>query len=288
MQKLRKFLAGSAVAAALALPAFAQQEHTAASDVSASTVVATVNGTDITIGHMIAARATLPQQYQQMPPEMLFGGILDQLIQQQALADTFTGELPRSAEIAMENENRSVRASLAIQSGVGDDVSEEEIKAAYDARMEGQEATKEYSAAHILVETEEEAKDIKAELDGGAEFATLAREKSTGPSGPNGGDLGWFGPGMMVPEFEAATFALEPGQVSDPIQTQFGWHVIKLNEVRVAEMPTLDDMREELRSELMREKVNKQISDTTAAAKVERADVSGIDPSVLQNVELLD
>ncbi|MDW4498023.1 peptidylprolyl isomerase [Sulfitobacter sp. D35] len=288
MQNLRNFLAGTAIATALAMPAHAQQDDAAETTASADTVVATVNGTDITIGHMIAARATLPAQYQQVPPDALFGGILEQLIQQQALADTFTGDLPNSAAVALENENRSVRASIAIQEMVGDTMPEEEIKAAYDERVAGMEEQEEFNASHILVETEEEAQAIREEINGGAEFAAVAREKSTGPSGPNGGELGWFGAGQMVPEFETAAFALEPGEVSEPVQTQFGWHVIKLNEKRNASVPTLEDMREELNTELMRAAVNAKIEETATAAEVERADVSGIDPTVLNNLELLD
>lgn len=288
MQKLLNFVAGTAIATALAQPLWAQDTAAPQEPATADTVVATVNGTDITIGHMIVARASLPQQYQQMPDDALFQGILEQLIQQQALADTFTGELPLSAAVAMQNEERSVRASLAIQDGVGEAIPEEDIKAAYEARIADMDEQEEYNASHILVETEEEAKAIREELDGGAEFAAVAREKSTGPSGPNGGELGWFSAGMMVPDFEAATVALEPGQVSDPVETQFGWHVIKLNEVRKKEIPSLEDLREEITGALMKQAIDEKIQATTNDASVERADITGIDAAVLKNVELLD
>ena len=142
-------------------------------------------------------------------------------------------------------------------------------------------------ARHILVETEEEAKALKAELDGGADFAALAKDKSTGPSGPNGGDLGWFGLGMMVKPFEDAVLALEPGQVSDPIQTQFGWHVIKLNETRMAEIPSLDDSRAELEGDLRSKAVEARVVSLTDNATIEKM-VEGIDKSVLRNTALLD
>ena len=201
MQKPLTFLAPFVVAASLALPAVAQDdtaENTdAQTDVTAETVVATVNGTDITIGSMIIARATLPEQYQQLPPEVLFKGILDQLVQQTALSQDFDGEVPKRIEMALENERRQLIAGEVIERAMAQDVTEEELQAAYDEAYADAEPTEEFSASHILVETEEEAQAVKKELDEGADFAELAKEKSTGPSGPAGGTLGWFGPGMM-------------------------------------------------------------------------------------------
>ena len=128
---------------------------------------------------------------------------------------------------------------------------------------------------------------IRAELDGGADFATLAAEKSTGPSGPNGGDLGWFGLGMMVKPFEDAVLLLQPGQLSDPVQTQFGWHVIKLMETRAATAPTLEETRDELAGELQQKAVESEVTALTEAAAITR-NVEGIDPAVLKNTTLID
>lgn len=209
---------------------------------NASTVVATVDGIDITLGHMIAARATLPQQYQQLPDNVLFDGILDQLIQQTALAESFDRDLPLRAKIALENEVRSVTAGEQIEvimSGAVNDAAVEEV---YQRDYVNVESGEEFNASHILVETEEEAITIAADVRAGADFADTAREKSTGPSGPSGGSLGWFGQGAMVAPFEAAVMAMEAGDVSDPVQTQFGWHVIKLNEVREIPVPPLSEV----------------------------------------------
>ena len=234
-------LSALAISVALAAPVAAQD---------ADTVVATVNGTDITIGHMIVARATLPQRFQELPDEVLFTGILDQLVQQTLLAQSFDGALPKRATLSLENETRSVTAGEAIETLFEGVITEEAVQAAYDARFTDSTPAEEYNASHILVESEEEARAVKEEIDGGAEFAAVAREKSTGPSGPNGGSLGWFGPGMMVPTFEAAVIALEVGEVSDPVETQFGWHIITLNETRTADLPALDDVRAELEQQL--------------------------------------
>jgi len=266
----------------VALPVAAQDEP------GVDTVVATVNDTEITLGHMLVARASLPQQYQQLPDDVLFKGILDQLVQQTALADSFTGELPPRVTLSIENETRSLTAGEAIEGVMAEDVSDEELQAAYDAQYKDAEPEQEFNASHILVETKEEADAIKAELDGGADFAEVAKEKSTGPSGPGGGSLGWFGPGMMVPAFEEAVAGMEAGSVSDPVETQFGWHVIKLNETRTGEAPALEDVREELETQVRQTKVQEAIESLTEAAEVDRSAAESIDPTVLKNIEWLN
>src|SRR5690606_27065309 len=127
--------------------------------------------------------------------------------------------------------------------------------AAYDARYGSATPETEYKASHILVETEEAAADLVKQLADGADFATLARDNSTGPSGPNGGDLGWFGTGMMVKPFEDAVVALEPGEIAGPVQTDFGWHVIKREETRLKDAPDFAAVKDELADELQRKTV---------------------------------
>ncbi|UOA25467.1 peptidylprolyl isomerase [Pseudosulfitobacter sp. DSM 107133] len=281
MLKRLAILPAVAVALTLSQPLYAQDETP-----QLSTVVATVNGVDITLGHMLVAKATLPQQYQQLPDEVLFPGILDQLVQQTALQQSYSGELPKRVELSMENEQRSLVAGEAIEKILATAVTDEALQAAYDATYANAEPTKEFNASHILVETEDEAKAIVEELKGGADFAATAREKSTGPSGPGGGSLGWFGPGAMVPEFETAVATMEPGDISDPVQTQFGWHVIKLNEVRNAEAPALEDVRAELEQQVRSEAVAAAVDALVADADVNRDGAEGMDPSVLSTVKL--
>lgn len=286
MQKPLTFLATLAaplaVVACLAVPAFAQDA------VTKDTVVATVNGKDITIGNMIVARAILPEQYQSLPDDILFSGILDQLIQQTALADKFEGELPARVSLSIQNETRSLTAGEVVEKMMNEAVSESDLKAAYDEQYGGIEPEEEFNASHILVETEEEANAIKADLDGGADFAAVAREKSTGPSGPGGGSLGWFSKGMMVPEFEAATATLSTGDVSAPVKTQFGWHVILLNETRKAGVPALEEVREELQTQLAQTKVQESIEAVAEAADVDRSGAEGIDPTSIKNTDWLE
>jgi peptidyl-prolyl cis-trans isomerase C len=279
MQKTLSFIAALGLAVTLSMPAKAQD---------ASTVVATVNGTDITIGHMIVARASLPEQYQQLPDEVLFNGILDQLIQQTVLADSFEGDLPSRVTLSIENETRSLIAGERLDAALATAITPDVVQQAYDERFAGQEPETEFNASHILVETEEEAAALVTALEAGEDFAALAREKSTGPSGPGGGSLGWFGKGAMVPSFEAAVLELEAGAVSAPVKTQFGWHVVKLNETREAALPTLDEVRGELVQEIQETVATVTIEAASVGAVVEKADNEGIDPAILKNLELVE
>jgi peptidyl-prolyl cis-trans isomerase C len=279
MLKRLTFLSAMAVAAALALP-------THADEVTADTVVTSINGTDITVGHLIIARNSLPAQYQQISDDVLFGLLVDQLERQAVLAQSLEGDLPRHIALSLENEQRIQMASEVIDGIAAAPITDAALQALYDERYADGFGGDEFNAAHILVETEEEAQAIKVELDGGADFAEMAKAKSTGPSGPNGGDLGWFGPGMMVPPFEEAVVAMEPGQISAPVQTQFGWHLIILNEKRKTEAPKLDDVRTELSEELSNRAINERVDALMNAATIERAEVD-FDPTVLQNLDLL-
>jgi peptidyl-prolyl cis-trans isomerase C len=249
-------------------------------------VVATVNGADITLGHMIVLQQRLPEQYQQLPDQVLFDGILEQLIQQTALGQQM-GDLNKRAELILDNERRALLASEVIDKLANEPVSDEAIQAAYDAAFADAAPETEWQASHILVETEEEAKAIIEQLNGGADFATVAQEKSTGPSGPGGGALGWFGAGMMVPEFEEAVKTLKVGEISAPVQTQFGWHVLILTDTRQKEAPALEDVREELTDSIRQESVQKMIDDVTAAAEIQRPDAGTIDPALLRKGELV-
>lgn len=252
----------------------------------ANSVVATVNGTQITLGQMIMARTTLPQQYLSLPDDVLFNGILDQLIQQSVLAQTVS-DTPKQVEIALENERRALLAAAVVDDIVAAAVTDEALQKAYDETFANAEPAREWNASHILVETEGEAIALIDRIKAGEEFAALAQEASSDSSAANGGELGWFQSGMMVPDFEAAVVALEAGEVSAPVQTQFGWHVVKLNETRLSEVPTLDQVREELRPQVEREAVQARLDELTAAATVERQGAD-FDPALIKNLDLLE
>lgn len=283
MSKMTLSLAAAALAVSLAIPALAQDDPP-----NADTVVATVNGQEITLGHMIMVRASLPEEYQQLPADVLWQGILDQLVQQEALSQTDRATETRRVRLALENERRSLFASEVIGQIADAAVTDEALRAAYEARFADGAGGVEYNASHILVETEEEAVTVAQEVRDGVDFASVAREKSTGPSGPNGGSLGWFSAGTMVEPFQDAVEALEPGDISDPVQTQFGWHVIKLNETRVAEAPALEDVRGEIATELQREAVEAFIDEQVEQAEITRTAPGEIDTSVLDDLGLLE
>jgi peptidyl-prolyl cis-trans isomerase C len=146
----------------------------------------------------------------------------------------------------------------------------------------------EYNAAHILVATQEEADKLKADLAAGADFAELAKANSTDTgSGAAGGDLGWFGLGAMVKPFEDAVVAAKVGEVSGPVQSEFGFHLILVKETRVAANPTLDQIRDELAAEIENAAIEAKIAELQSAATITR-DGEGIDPTILKNSTLID
>ena len=253
---------------------------------TADTVVATVNGTAITLGQMIVLREGLPEQYQSLPDDVLFKGILDQLVQQVALDQSVAGKLSLHDTLAVENQRRGMVSAIALQAVVAGAVTDEALQAAYDAKFKGTAPVTEWNASHILVDTEDKAKALKAQIDGGADFAELAKANSSDGAAANGGSLGWFGPGMMVKPFEDAVIAMKQGDVAGPVQTQFGWHLIKLIETRAAKVPTLEETREELAGEIEQKAVEAHVAALVAAATVTRPG-EGIDPGTLRDATLL-
>lgn len=225
----------------------------AAAPADPATVVATVGDVTITLGELVAIRSELPQQYQMLPDETLYDGIRQQLVDQALLEAAAEAEGLSAAPVvarALAIQRRSVLADFFVRKAIAEGVTEEAVKAAYDERIASAPPVGEVRASHILVATEEAAKALRAELDGGADFAKLAAEHGTDGTKEQGGDLGWFTKEMMVPAFAEAAFALEPGQIAGPVQTQFGWHLIRLAEKREQPKPTLDDVRDELEQEL--------------------------------------
>ncbi|WP_170480872.1 peptidylprolyl isomerase [Ruegeria arenilitoris] len=280
MPKGLTFLPSLAFAAVMALPLVAETKP------DAKTVAARVNGDEITLGHVIATTANLPQQYQQLEDEVLYDFILEQLVQQQLLSQQQENLTQRNA-LTLENESRSLLAVQTVNAITETEVTEEAIQAAYDARFADFEGDDEFDASHILVETEDEAKAIKAQLEDGADFAEMAKEKSTGPSGPNGGALGWFGKGQMVPEFESAVVELEKGQVSEPVQTQFGWHLVILNDRRKSKAPELDAIREELAQTIRQDAIQARLDELTEQSKIERPEIEGAGPEIIRQLDLI-
>lgn len=266
---LRASIFGAAALAIVALgqPAFAEE----------STVLATVNGDKITRADLDNAFANLPAQYQQAPFEQMFPLLLTSLIDSKLVAaDARARGLNK--EPAYKDRLDQVADQLleryAVSQIIEDAVSEDKLRARFKAQATAAEM--EVHARHILLETEADAMAVIKALDGGADFAELAKEKSTGPSGPRGGELGYFGKGQMVPEFETAAFALAPGSYSSaPVKTQFGFHVIKVEERREATPKTFEESLEELRSAAAEEAGAKYVESLRSKAEIERFGLDG-------------
>ena len=274
------FLGAIAVSLSITTGAVAQ-------DVTADTVVAKVGDTEITVGELIIARSMLPAQYAQFPDEVLFTGLVDQLVQQQLLADALE-TTPPSVIYTIQNEQRSLMAAKVIDDITQTSITQELLQEAYQDRFADAPETPEFRAAHLLVATEDEANAAKAQLDAGEAFADVAAAVSTDVTSANGGDLGWFGAGTMVEEFETAVMALEIDEISDPFETQFGWHIVTLTDQRARPAPTFEQVVQQLSAELQEAAVNAYLDELSAATTVERPEEGAFDPSVINQVELLD
>ncbi|CAM4034516.1 peptidylprolyl isomerase [Paracoccus yeei] len=274
---LKPFLAAAALAA-LPLAAIAQD---------ADTVVATVNGEAITLGQLVVMRQGLDAQTTQgLPDSALWDLMLDQMIRQTAVAQD-AQPLSKRDTAALEVEKRAYLAGSVLEKVASAEPTEDELKAAYDQAFGGQNAERqEYNAAHILVKTKEEAEAIEKQLKEGADFGALAAEKSTDPtSGPNKGDLGWFQPDQMVAPFADALKAMKKGDVSQPVETQFGWHVIKLIDQRAVVPPKFDEVKDQIAVQVRRDKVQAAIEARVAESKVEKTE--GLSPDLLNKTDIL-
>lgn len=198
--------------------------------------------------------------------------IQDEIIQMELLAQAAEKEgLANDPAILAEinNARRNALARAVVRKVVlATPVSEEEIRAEYDAKFGATDA-KEYKARHILLKTEEDAKMVIEKLKAGGDFAELAKEHSTGPSGPTGGDLGWFGNGQMVAPFWEGTKALNKGEFSQaPVQTQFGFHVIKVEDTRAAQAPAFEEVRGQIQQMLSKQKFENFVEEQRKAATI--------------------
>jgi len=262
------------IAAAPALGALAQDAATPAA--TPETVVATVGGEAITEADLSFAAEDLAQDLAQMPPEerraFLLRVLIDMKVMSAAARDAGMDQTPLFAQRLKYLEERALRRAY-FADAIAAAVTEEAVRADYEAFAADFEPQEEIRASHILVETEEEADSIKAQLDGGADFAVLAREHSIDPGAANGGDLGFFGRGMMVQPFEQAAFALgEPGDVSEPVQSQFGWHVIKLAEKRLSSPPSFEQVAGQLQQQLLMRTFNDKVEELMSGVTVDIAD----------------
>ncbi len=276
---IRSALARGVIVAALiaaASPSFAQTPGGTEEDV----VIANVNGKPIYRSQLIELfQQQVPPQMQQMGVMPFYDMLVDRLIGFQVLTEegraAGLADDPEVTEQMTRIEDSIIRI-VRVQRLVEERTTEEAIQSAYAAYVEGNPPKEEVRARHILVETEAEAKEIIVLLQSGGDFEGLAKERSTGPSGPEGGDLGYFGRGQMVEEFQDAAFAMDSGQFSDtPVQTQFGWHVIKVEDKRMSEPEPLETVQGQLTEQLRSQIFQEIIAERVASSDVERFDIQG-------------
>lgn len=233
-------------------------------------VIARVNGRPVT---QISLDAVANQQSEggsKASEEDILSELINlELLTQEAEKIGLDKEPEIATSLQLQYSQTMANAFLARLSG-DIDVSESDIRAEYD-RQTANLASSEFMASHILVEDEGLAQELIKQLNNGASFETLAKEHSTGPTGANGGDLGWFQGNTMVPEFTAGVETLDIGSFTQaPIKTQFGWHVIKLNDKRAAALPDFDSVKDGLRNVIVREKLNEHITALRSAADIKQ------------------
>ncbi len=239
-------------------------------------VVATVNGEPVTETDLSIAMTDLNEQFAQLPDDQRRAAALSAIIEIRLLAaeaekagladgDEFAGRMALLRQRALH--------SAFIDTQVAAGVTDEAVRARYDKQVAETPPTNEIRARHIIVETKEEAEAIIKELEAGGDFEAIAKEKSKDGAAAQGGDLGYFTEGRMVPEFEQAAFAMNVGDYSkEPVQTQFGWHVIKVEDKRVQQPPAFEQVAEQFRALLLREAYFAKVTELREAAAVEISD----------------
>ncbi len=249
---------------------------------AADPVVAVVNGAEIHRSDVVDAQARLPAEYQSYSLEEVFPALLDRLIDAKLIAQAGrTANLPDDADVKKRLallEDQVIGEAYLVRH-LAEMTTDEALRQRYDEFLKLDPPRQEVSARHILLQTEAEARAVIERLEGGADFAEVAKEESSGPSAPQGGDIGYFTRDQMVPEFAEAAFALETGAITEePVKTQFGWHVIKVQDKRLAAQPGFEEKRDELVAELSREVIGDLIERLRDAASIETFNPDGTTP----------
>jgi len=245
-------------------------------------VVAKVDGQPIHMSDLQAAVQNLPASAHNMPPATLYPMLLEQLIDGQALViEARKAGLQQDPAIQRQMTMAADRVLETAMLGkvVGPTVTDDALRARYQRDIASKPGEDEVHARHILVDNEDLAKQIIAELKKGGDFAALAKQYSKDPGNDHSGDLGFFRKDEMVPEFAAAAFAMQPGQISDtPVHTQFGWHVIQVLERRKAAVPTFEQAHDELRQKMIQEGIQQALADARSKVTVEKFNLDGSIP----------
>ncbi len=241
-------------------------------------VLASVNGEQITEGDVEVAMEDVAAEYPNLPADKLKEMTLDFLIEVKVVAQKAKAEKLDQTE-AFKRKLAYVRDRVIMQqlllNKAKEATSDAALKAFFDEQIKQVKPVEEVHARHILVEKEDEAKAIAKRVKGGEDFAKVAKEASKDPgSGKEGGDLGFFTKERMVPEFAEAAFALKPGEISEPVKSQFGWHVIKVEEKRVKPLPTFDQVKERIAQALAGKAQSDYLKTLRDGAKIEKTEAT--------------
>ena len=269
----RRVLLAAAIVAAVSAGAFL---HVASAEEKTDTVVAKVNGQAITEADMRYAENELGGELANLPPEVKRRALAEYLIDNTLFADAAEGaKLSATPEYEQQMGylKRRVLRELYFNKTLKDTIKEDEAKKIYSERVAQLKPEEEIAASHILVDSEDKAKELRAKIAAGADFAQVAKENSTDTgSKDQGGVLGYFGHGQMVPEFEAAAFKLEKGQISEPVHTSFGWHIIKVDDRRKKEPPSYEAVKETIMNSLVVRKAQDAATEMRGKAQIEYVD----------------
>jgi peptidyl-prolyl cis-trans isomerase C len=241
----------------------------------ANPVLAKVNGAEIRQSDVALAEEELGPSLAQMDPSTKKENVLAFLIDMKIVAKAAEAKKIEDrddfkARLAFTRNRLLMDNLLAVEGKAA--TTQEAMKKVYEEAAKQIEGEQEVHARHILVESEDEAKAIGAELKKGADFAELAKKKSKDPGASDGGDLGFFTKDQMVPEFSAVAFALEPGKISDPVKSQFGWHIIKVEEKRNRKAPEFEQVKGQIETYVTRKAQADYVAKLRETAKVERMD----------------
>src|SRR5215831_2538103 len=244
-----------------------------------TTVVARVDGTELHLSDVEAAQQSLPPQAQKMPLAQIYPMLLDRLVDGMLITEAGRKEHldqdPGVQHRLKLYEDRLIQEAY-LNRAIKSAETEDQLKARYQTYVKEKPAREEVHARHILVKSEAEANSVIAELDKGADFGELAKKHSTDPGSSSGGDLGYFGRDDMVKEFADAAFALTPGQYTKaPVKTQFGWHVIKVEDHRVGTPPSFEEARKEVSQLVAHDVIDAKLKELRGAAKVETYGLDG-------------
>ncbi len=276
------------LATVIAITFFMQssQEIYSQESLSADTPFIEVNGKVIKFGSAIIAFSKLQQRNVNFDENTIFSQIVQQLVNEELLSQKIDKE-NKLTSLALEHEKRSAKAAQMVSKILKNFPNDELLNDAYQNIVNEFKGSLEYNAAHILVKDEDKAKSILKDFKSGKNFEDLAKEHSIGPTGKTGGNLNWFDLSSMVPEFSTALMVLSEGDVSQPVKTKFGWHIIKLKKTREKKIPEFKEIKSQLVQNLRQKKINDYLNSLTKNSEVNFLG-KNINPNEITNLQLLE